>query len=349
MKLIKGMGDFFALDIGTSAIRAVQLTGSAKTGWTLQNYGYSSVDPSLVQNSSEEGRAKLGEVIMTVIGQSGIKVRDVAINFPANKTFTTIADVPNQSESELRKTIKYQLDQYIPMAVDDAKVDWALLGTSPRDMTKQEVLVASASMAYAEEQLEFIESLGLDVVAAEPDPIAMARSLTPIDINDARLIIDFGELSADMVIVYADAPRLVRSIPGGLQSITKAAAQNLNIRDEQARQFILKFGLAQDKLEGQVFRALDSNLENFASELVKSIKFFQTKYPNIAVGGIILSGFAGIIPFMSEYIEARTSTPTVKGNPWQKVVVPKMFQDKLINVASEFAVAVGLAERNNND
>lgn len=349
MKLLKGMGDFFALDVGTSAIRAVQLTGSAKAGYTLQNYGYAGVDPALVESSSEEGRAKLGEVIKTVIGQSGIKTRNVAISFPANKTFTTIADVPNQSDSELNRTIKYQLDQYIPMAIEDAKVDWALLGTSPRDVTKQEVLVASTSITYAEEQLEFIESLGLDVIAAEPDPIAIARSLTPIDISDARLIIDYGELSADLVIVYGESPRLVRSLPTGLQALSRAAAQTLDIREEQARQFILKFGLAQDKLDGQVFRALDASLEGFATELVKSIKFFNSKYPTIPVGGIILSGFAGVIPFMSEYVEARTSVQTTKGNPWQKVVVSKVFQDKLISVASEFSVAVGLAERTNRD
>jgi len=346
---IKGMGDFFALDVGTSAIRAVQLTGSAKSGYTLQHYGYASVDPAIAQSSSEDGKIKLGEVIKTVIGQSGIKTKDVAISFPANKTFTTIAEVPTQSTSELNKTIKYQLDQYIPMAIDEAKADWSILGTSLRDATKQEVLIASTSIAYAEEQLEFIESLGLDVVAAEPDPIAMARSLSPVDLADARLIIDYGELSADLVIVFGDAPRLVRSIPTGLQALSKSTAHSLSIREEQARQFILKFGLAQDKLDGQVFRALDSSLESFATELSKSIKFFHSKYPTIPVGGIILSGFAGIIPFMSEYIEARTSVPTTKGNPWQKVVVPRQFQDKLINVASEFAVAVGLAERRNND
>ena len=347
--MIKGVGDFFALDIGTTAVRVVQLTGSSKSGWTLQNYGYASVSPKLVQDSSEEGRAKLGEVISTVVGQSGVRTKNVAISFPAAKTFTTIADVPNQSEVELKKTIKYQLDQYIPMATDEAKADWAILGISPKDPSKQEVLIASTSNAYAEEQMEFIESLGLDVVAAEPDPIAMSRSLTPEGVQDARLIIDYGELSADLAIVYADAPRLVRSIPGGLQALTKSTAHSLNVKEEQARQFILKFGLAQDKLEGQVFRALDANLESFAAELVKSVKFFQTKYTTIPVSGIILSGFTGIIPFMSEYIEAKTGISTARGNPWQKVVVPRNFQDKLISVASEFAVAVGLAERSNDD
>ena len=75
--------------------------------------------------------------------------------------------------------------------------------------------------------------------------------------------------------------------------------------------------------------------------------FFQGKYTNVKVGGIILSGFAEIIPFIAEYIEAKTDVPTMQGNPWQMVRVSPEQQSALINVASEFAVAIGLAERSN--
>ena len=116
----------------------------------------------------------------------------------------------------------------------------------------------------------------------------------------------------------------------------------------QARQFILKFGLAQDKLDGQVFKALDQTLENFASELTKSIRFFQTKYPTVKVGGIVLSGFAGVIPFLAEYLEAKTGVQTIQGNPWQMVRVTQQQQQALSQVAAEFSVAIGLAERTNS-
>jgi type IV pilus assembly protein PilM/plasmid segregation protein ParM len=136
-------------------------------------------------------------------------------------------------------------------------------------------------------------------------------------------------------------------LPGGLSVLVRTVANSLNVKEDQARQFILKFGLAQDKLDGQVFRALDNTLENFASELTKSVRFFQTKYPNVAVGGIILSGFAGSIPFLAEYIEAKTGIQTIQGNPWQMVRVTQQQQQALAQVAGEFSVAIGLAERTN--
>lgn len=345
MALLKGLGDFFALDIGTNAVRVVQLSRSGSDNWTLQHYGYAPVDEKITSSNSAEGMRRLGEVIMTAVGQSGIKEKNVVIGLPSSKTFTTVIDVPMMGDAELKSTIKYQIDQYIPMAINETKVDWALLGQSLHDPKQQEVLLASTANSYSEERLEFIEGLGFNVIAAEPDPIAMVRSLLPSGIKDARLIIDVGERSTDLAITFGDTPRLVRNIPTGLGSLIKAAVQNLNVQEDQARQFILKFGLAPDRLEGQVYRSIESILDNFAAELVKSIKFFQTRYPNTPVGGILLSGFSAIVPQFGEYLTAKTGVPASIANPWQKVHVAQSDQQQLGSIASEFATVIGLAER----
>lgn len=348
MAILKGTGNFFALDIGTNAVRVVQLSPSGADNWSLEHFGYASVEERVTASDSTEGFRKLGEVIMTAVGQSGIKDRDVVIGLPSSKTFTTVIDMPIMPEAELINTIKYQMDQYIPMPINDAKVDWALLGQSLHNATQQEVLLTSTAKNYAESRLEFIESLGFNVIAAEPDPIAMIRSLLPNDVKDARMIIDVGELSTDLAITFDGNPRLVRTIPVGLTSLIKAAVQNLNIQDDQARQFIIKFGLAPDRLEGQVYRAIESTLDNFASELVKSVKFFQSRYPETPVSGILLSGFSSVVPRFGEYITAKTNIKSDVSNPWQRVRVSQSDQQQLSAIASEFATVIGLAQRRNN-
>lgn len=347
MSLIHGVGDFFALDIGTTAIRLVQLAGDAQHGWTLQKFAYVPVDQKVLEDGSALGMRRLGETILGAMQQAGITTKNIAVGMPAAKTFTSIIKVDNQSEAELMNTVKYQLDKYIPMAIDEATVDFVSLGVCPNDPTKVEVLISSTSVDFAESRMEMIESFGLNVIAQEPESLAMARALMPVGAQDARLIIDLGERSTDLVMMYRGMPRLVRSIPGGFSLMIKTVTSALNVRADQARQFILKFGLAQDKVEGQVFKALDSTLESYASELSKSIRFFKSEYMDAPVGGIILSGFAGMIPFIAEYIEAKTDVPTTQGNPWQLVRVTPEQQQVLQPVASEFAVAIGLAERSN--
>lgn len=345
MALLKTVGDYFALDIGTTAIRVVQLARGNNDTWTLEKYGHAPVDIKISTSDAPQSQQRLGEVIMTAVGQSGIKTKDVVIGIPSNKSFATVVDVPNMSEQELKGTIKYQAEQFIPMSADEAKVDWALLGQSLHDAQKSEVLIASVANAYIESRLDLIENLGFNVIAAEPDPIALVRSLLPPNLTDARLLVDMGDTSTDLVVTYNNAPRLVRSIPTGLQSLIKVAAQNLNVQESQAHQFILKFGLAPDRLEGQVVRALEGTLEQFTSEVVKSVKFFQTRYPDVPVGGMLVSGYGAAIPSFVEYLSAKAGVAASIANPWQKVKVSPADQERLQSVATQFGVAVGLAQR----
>lgn len=346
MAILKGVGDFFGLDIGTTGVRAVQLAPAGPGKWTLRHYAYAPIDLKTATGDSAEARHRLGEVIMTVVGQSGIKTKNVAISLAASKTFITVVDMPALNQTELKGTIKYQLDQYIPMSLDEAKVDWSLLGPSLHDPSQQEVLLASTAVTYAEERLELVEGLGFEVIAAEPEAIAMIRSVAIPGYKDAQVIVDIGEQSINVAITYGDAPRLVRTIPNGLETLVHAAVKNLNIQEDQARQFILKFGLAPDKLEGQVVQALESTLDGFTSELSKSIKFFQTRYPALTVGSIVLAGYASTVPQLDQYLANKIGIQAMVANPWQKVAIPSKDQ-QLAAVASEFAVAVGLAQREN--
>ncbi len=329
-------------------MRIVQLSGGESRGWSLSKYAYVPIDPKLTQDTSDIGKKRLGEAILGAVNQAGIKTKNVAVGLPAGKTFTSIVETDTLPEKELAKAFKYEIDKYVPMPMGDAKADYVIIGPSPNDPARTEVIVSSIAKDYAESVMEMIEKTGLNIIAMEPEPLAMARSLSIRGAIDATMVVDFGEKSTDLVIVFKDQPRLVRSIPGGFGTLVKTVASSLDVREDQARQFILKFGLAEDKVEGQVFKILSGPLDNYASELAKSVRFFQTKYLNGKVGGIVLSGYAGIIPLFAEYIEARTNVPTMSGNPWQYVRTNQNQQTALAPVSSEFAVAVGLSERSND-
>ena len=348
MNLLHGVGDFFSLDIGTNSMRIVQLSGNSQRGWTLQKFAYVPIEQKLTQDNSDLGKKRLGEAIMGAVEQAGIKTKSIAIGLPASKTFTSIVETATAPDKELAKSFRYEMDKYVPMPMSDAKADFIILGPSPNDPAKTEVLVSSVAKEYAESTMEVIEKTGLDIVAMEPEPLAMARSLTTPGAIDGVMAVDFGENSSDIVVSFKGQPRLVRSVPGGFSVLVKAVTNGLAIREDQARQFILKFGLDPNQVEGQVLKILDTHLDNFASELGKSIRFFQTKYIGGKVGGVLLSGYAGMIPLLSEFIESKIAIPTAKGNPWQFVRTTPEQQQALMPVASEFAVAIGLSERSND-
>ena len=125
----------------------------------------------------------------------------------------------------------------------------------------------------------------------------------------------------------------------------KAASQNLNIDEKQAEQFVFKFGLSKDKLEGQVLRALQPSVDQLVVEIEKSVKFFQTKYPSVPIGGLILSNYGVTVAGFSDYVSQKLGIRSELGNPWQRVRVSSTDQANLQQLSSQFAVAIGLAQR----
>jgi type IV pilus assembly protein PilM/plasmid segregation protein ParM len=122
--------------------------------------------------------------------------------------------------------------------------------------------------------------------------------------------------------------------------------QNLGVDDKQAQQFVFKFGLAKDKLEGQVANAISGTVEVLIAEIEKSIKFFQTRYTNLKLEKIIVTGGASTLPEFPLYIANKFAMNVEIGNAWRNVSFPDVKQSDLLAVSNHFGVASGLASRN---
>jgi type IV pilus assembly protein PilM len=344
MSIFSGTSDFFGLDIGTSAVRLVQLSGTGQNK-ALVRYAYVPIDSKIALSDSKLDSQKLAKVISDLISKSQVSTRNVAVGLPSQRVFTTVIDTDRMSKSELAKGIYYQVDSLIPTPLAESKIDWHLIGDSPKDKTKIEVLLSSVTNAYVEKQLDLLEGIGLNVIAFEPDTMAISRALLAGDNIAPQMVIDISSKSTDLVIIMNGVPCLTRSIPIGTDNLIRTAAQNLNIDEKQAEQFITKFGLVKEKLEGQVQQAIIGTVETLASEIEKSIKFFTSRYIDSKLERIIVSGGAAATPGFPVYLVDKFGINVEIGNSWRNVSYDPSRQKELLEVSNHFAVAAGLAER----
>jgi type IV pilus assembly protein PilM len=344
MSILSGVSAFFGLDIGTTALRLVELHGGGQIR-TLSKYAYIPIDSKIVMSDAKSDQQKLAQAVTELLNQSKMTTRNVAVGIPSQRVFTTLIDFDSLPPAELAKSIRYQADSLIPTPLDDSKLDWQVIGESPKEPGKVEVLLSSVPNSFIESRLDMLESVGLNVIAFEPDNLAMARALLPRDVTAPQMVIDVGSKSADLVITMNGEPRLTRSIPTGIEAIIRAASQNLNIDDKQAQQFVFKFGLSKDKLEGQIYQAVISTVELLMAEIEKSIKFFQTRYGNVQIERIIVTGGASALPEFPLYVANKFNMNVEIGNSWRNVAFSPDRQNELLSVANQFGVAVGLAER----
>lgn len=344
MGILTGVTDFFGLDIGTTAIRVVELHGGGKVR-ALARYGQIDIDSKISQSDANADQQKMIQYIRQVIGDARISTRNVAVGIPSQKVFTAVIDIDRLSPAELAKTIKYQADSLIPTPLDESKIDWALLGDSPKEQGKVEILLSSVTNDFIEKRLDLLESIGLNVIAFEPESLALARALLPQDVTAPQMILDVGSKATDLIITMNGAPRLTRSIPTGSEALIKAAMQNLSIDEKQATQFVFKFGLSKDKLEGQVYNAISGTVEILFTEIEKSIKFFQSRYSNAKIERIIVTGGASALPEFPLFVANKFGVSVEIGNAWRNVAFPQAKQNELLSLSNHFGVAAGLAER----
>ncbi|MBW4061300.1 type IV pilus assembly protein PilM [Candidatus Saccharibacteria bacterium] len=334
--------EYFGLDIGTTAIRLVQVRHGG-THPALVAYGSVPMPPNLAASDSKIDQDKVSELVKQVVRENHITTKNVVAGLPANKLFATVITTPKLENAQLAKAIRYQAEQYIPMAIDQVKLDYAVIDQS-KDGKQYEVLLLAAPKTVVEKYMAILEGAGLDPLAIESNAVAAARSLVPAS-NLAVALLDMGSLESDVSIIWNNTPRLIRSVAVGGLTLVKAVAQNLGLDEAQATQFTYKFGLTQSKLEGQVYKSVKPALDSLVSEVQKSVQYFNGRYPDVKLEKLVITGSPTILPELGPFLANSVGLPVEFGNAWINVSYPSGLQEKLLSLSSEYATVVGLAIR----
>jgi type IV pilus assembly protein PilM len=342
MALLSPDTNYFGLDIGSTALKLVQLkkTGSNPA---LVTYGSVEMPPGMAMSDAHSNQESLASLIRQLVKDTGVSTNHVVVGLSASNLFASVITTPKLSGAELSKGIKYQADQYIPMSLDQVKLDWAVVGPGKSE-NEQEVLLVAAPNTAAEKYASIMELAGLEIVALEANATALIRSLVR-DKSKAVFVLDIGQYSSELAISYNGNPYLIRSVNIGGGTFIKAVAQNLKLDDTQAQQFTYRFGLTSAKLEGEVLKSLKPSVDSLISEVDKSSKYFLGRYPGVKLEKIIITGSTTKLPELPKYLANATGLPVELGNAWGQVSYPSGQQDTLMSVADQYAVAVGLAQR----
>lgn len=333
--------EFFGLDIGNSALRLVQLKKGGSRP-TLVAYGSANIPHGIAQSDSKIDLQNLARTIKELVTKARVSTKNVVLSLPGSAIFTAVVKLPYMTDTELSKAIKYQAEQNIPLKLKDVKIDWQVIRQDPNSKTMA-VMIVAAPTGKVQKMMDVMDFAGLEVEALETSPIAMARSI--VSPNDPLvMIVDIGATSTEIAIVEKGIVSHTRSLPAAGYAFTRAISQNLGLDQNQAEQFKRKFGLSQDKLEGQVLKTIKPILNNIVDEVERSIAFYSEQFGS-NVSKILLTGASARLPELPSYLNATLNMDIQIGNPWASVSYPANYSDKLHNNLLEFAVAVGLAMR----
>lgn len=335
--------EYVGLDISSDMVSVVQVKSRGTGNPVLVTYGQAKFPAELNLNDSAIDQDKVASIVSGLLKELKITSTQVVAGIASADAFATVIQTPKLSPAELSKAMKLQADQYIPMAIDQVKMDWQSVGQG-KTPEQMKVLLVAAPNTVVNKYLGIVEKAGLELLALELNAIAQSRSLMPKS-DVAALILNIGSLTSEINIVQERAPQLIRSVTIGGKTLVRSVSQALGLDEVQADQFLNKFGLTQTKLEGQVAKAIKPSLDSLTTEINSSIKYFISENPGAKIEKIIVSGQTATIPELTTYLATATSLPVEMANPWQNISYPAAEQDKLRASALSYAVAAGLALR----
>ena len=165
--------NYFGLDLGNSSVKVVQLR-ELRGRPTLVTYGDIDIPENLLASDSQVDQDKLSDYIKQLCGDANVTSKNVIAALPSTASYTSIIKTPKLDTKELGESIKYQADKYIPMPLNQVKLDWAVIGEDVEN-SELTVLLVAAPNSIANKYLSIIQKAGFELLALEINEIGRAH------------------------------------------------------------------------------------------------------------------------------------------------------------------------------
>jgi len=338
------------LDIGSSAVKAVELKAAGKS-FKVTAFGSESVPPDSIVDGAIIDGAAVADAIRRLFESRKIQTKDVAASLSGNAVIVKKITLPVMTEAELAESIYWEAEQYIPFDIQDVNLDYQILdpGDAAAGKATMDVLLVAAKKEKIADYTGVIAQAGRTAVVVDVDAFALQNAFEVnygIEPGQVVVLLNAGASATNINILQGDHSVFTRDISIGGNAYTEALQKDLNLPFDQADQ--LKRGEAVDGVTFDDARpVLRAVSENVMLEIQKTFDFFKATAASDRIDRIVVSGGASRAEAFLEMLTERFDAPVELFDPFRKVAFDaKRFQvDAVDDVAPTAAVAVGLALR----
>lgn len=355
------------LDIGTDLIRLAQVKQS-NAGPQLTAYSSVPMPSGAVVEGEIVDPVAVTGALRELWRQAGVKSREVAIGVSNHKVVVRLIELPFMEANELAGAIQFQAQDYIPIPVDEAIIDFHVIGeyVTPADEHMMEVMLVAAERDMISSAVAAIEGAGLRLMQVDVTAFALVRSLLGTsqtwlpdeadEPNSATGIVHMGSGITNIAVVESGIPRFTRVSSLAGNHFTQAIVNTLNITYDDAEDLKLRAGLPSldgssiplDTPDGHRIvttqEVLEREANKFIAEVRRSLDYYLTQVTQVrTITKIVLSGTSAGIPNLAAYLEKGLQTQVVIGDPVASVVATGAAEQAVMADRAGSAPAIGLA------
>jgi type IV pilus assembly protein PilM len=355
------------LDIDRGSIKAVQVSG-AGGGYALQHVGYHRLPPGTILDGEVADHDLLAAEIKEFWDSHSFNGKSVTLGVSNQKVVVRLLDFPRMRPEDLQGAISFEAQDHIPMPLDEAVLDYVVLGPREERSDLDRVLVVAAQREMISRYTSAVRTGGLRPAGVDVKALSLTRSTLPDPFfgdDGAVLLLDVGAEITNLVVADRGNPVLTRFVPVGLVDFVAAVVELADLPEDEAERQALdprvRLGSEQDEAQEpdaepeednfdpalvyDVRRGLEGAAQTLADEVQRSIEHHRSQEAAREVSRVLLSGEAALIPNLDGYLGELLDVPTGRGNPVEKLSANRsnISDDQLRAMEPVLAVAFGLA------
>jgi type IV pilus assembly protein PilM len=257
---------------------------------------------------------------------------------------------------ELRKALPLQVQDFIPMPVEQAILDYHVLEQVTGDNGRTlRVLLVAAARDMVQAALDATKRAGLTATQVDLTPFAVLRALGRFDElgvrsqGGAEALVDVGAKVTNIVVHQNGVPTFVRILLMGGDNVTDAVSERLGVPFEQAVGVKQQLGMSPVRGEAvsdhPAARVIESSAGAFVEEIRGSLDYYLAQPSSVPLTRVVLSGGGARLNGLGQRLAAATRLPVEPGAATSALRVGKtgLTPDQLSYVEPQIAVPVGLA------
>jgi type IV pilus assembly protein PilM len=338
------------LDVSSSSIKLVEL-GKNKAGeLVLERCALEVLAPGWITDGNIDKFDEVAEALRRLLKKSGTQARNVAMALPASSVLTKKIVLPGGlTDQELEVQVEAEANQYIPYPLDEASLDFCVIGPSAAAAGDVDVLIAASRREKVQDIQGLAEAAGLRPVivdvASHASRLAMGRLLQHLPAQGRGAVValfDIGALTTSMQILCDDQLLYERDQAFGGAQLTQLIVSQYGFSPEEAEHKKRSGELPED-YESTVLYAF---VDTLVQELGRALQFFFSSTPHSKVDHIFLAGGAAALPGLPQAVVQQLSWPCTLADPFDGMVIGEgVRQNRMAREASSYLTACGLALR----
>jgi type IV pilus assembly protein PilM len=340
------------VDISTTSVKMLELSEAPKkTGYIVERYVIEPLPADAVVDGDIKNIDEVSDALRNAWKKLGTRIKNVSLALPAASVTPKTIFLPNNlRESELESQVETEANRYLPFSLDDANLDYQIIGPSAANPEEIEVFLAASRKEQVEDRVASAQAAGLKTVVVDVEPYAAEAAFEQVrtqlpggGVDQCIALVHIGSsvmnvnvlrngqsvFMRDLAVGGAQLTQQIQTMYGLSAADAEAAKRNGGLADNYENDLLTPF---RDNVAAEIFRVLHT--------------FFSSGTSYSEVTYIVLAGGCAALPGLEDAIATRTQVTTLVANPFASMTLSSRIKPRELQTdAPALMIACGLAMR----